>query len=196
MKQLIFITIAVILTIDYTYAQKPNADPKVNRQQILLTVQGFLQWYKNNHQDIDTTRLIKGGPPDSTTRPSIDWNGVERYLSKLNNSGLVTPAYLNTQREYFKAIDKELEGFKPSSELTKINGMDGDLILHIFEPEAIFESVSKGKIHQIAIIYRKAIISYQLSPYICLLFTLTYDTKWQIDSIGYDNSHKDSLGAM
>lgn len=196
MKKLIFITIAVILTIDYTYAQKPSTTLQVNKQQILATVRGFLKWYKANHQDIDTTRLIKGGPPDSTTRPSIDWIGVERYLSKLDNSGLVTPAYLNTHREYFKAIDKELEGFKPSSELTKINGMDGDLILQTFEPEAIFENLSKGKIHQIAIIYRKAIISYQLSPHICLLFTLTYNTKWQIDSIGYDNSHKDSLGAM
>lgn len=109
---------------------------------------------------------------------------------------MVTPAYLNTHREYFKAIDKNLERFERTSELTKINGMDGDLVLQTFEPEEVLDRLNEGKLHQIATIYRKAIISYQLHPQICLLFTLSFDKKWNIDSVGYDNTRKGSVGAM
>lgn len=197
MKKLILITIVFFLTnLNNSFAQRPSTNPQVNNQQILATVQGFLKWYKVNKHDIDATRLLKGGPPDSTTRPSIDWYGVEKFLAKLDRSGYVTPEYLNTHRDYFKAIDKNLEGFKLTSELTLINGINGDLILQTFEPEEILDNLSKGKIHQIVSIYRKAIISYQLNPYICLLFSLTFIDKWKIDSIGYDNTHENSFGAQ
>ncbi|MBE9586116.1 hypothetical protein IM792_16805 [Mucilaginibacter sp. JRF] len=197
MKKLILITIVFFLTnLNNSYAQRPSTNPQVNKQQILATVQGFLKWYKLNRRDVDTTRLLKGGPPDSTVRTSIDWDGVERFLSKLHNSGYVTLAYLNTHREYFKWIDARLEGMKPTSELIKIDGMDINMVLDTFEPEEVLSRLNNGKIHQIASIYRKAIISYQLSPYICMLFSLTFIDKWKIDSIGYDNTHENSFGAQ
>lgn len=198
MKKLILVIISFILiNFNYCYAQKPGTNPQINKQQILSTVRGFLKWYKEKGRDTTIHyQLIKGGPPDSTTRPSIDWEGVEAYLAHLNSSGYVTPAYLNTHREYFKEIDENLKGFKLTSELIKINGMDIDFVLGTFEPEEIFDRLQKGKIHQIAVIYRKAIISYQLSPQLCLLFTLSYNKKWLIDSIGYDNTHKNSFGEL
>lgn len=187
MKKLALITITVILTnLNYIYGQTP-ATTRLNRQQILLTVQGFIKWYKANKPYLDTIRLIQGGAPDSTTRPSIDWDGVERFLAKIDRSGFVTPAYLNTHREYFKQIDKNLEGFKLTSELIKINGMDMDFVLRTHEPDEILQKLIKGNAKIFSANGKKAYVGYELYPNTGLLFDLSYHKKWKIEAINYDS---------
>ncbi|MCC8411234.1 hypothetical protein LJ707_20000 [Mucilaginibacter sp. UR6-1] len=190
MKKLAFI-IFILFNLNYCSAQKPGTNSQVNQQQILSAVHGFLKWYKvKGHDTTVHYRLIKGGAPDSTTRPSINWDGVETYLAHLNSSGYVSPAYLNTHREHFKEVDKELEGFKLTSELIKINGLDFDLVLKNMEPEDVLDNLNKMKLHKLYVIDDKAMAAYTFTRYVCMIFTLTKENdKWLIDYIGWDRSH-------
>ena len=168
-----------------------------NTAQIKKTIVNFLKWYKKDQKDTSkkTYSTLRGGYPDTTTKPYIDTGGLEMYLNHFRQTGYVTESYLDALRNYFKEIGEGLKAAPKTKDLVKINGMDIDFVLGTFEPEMILDHIKEGRFDKICIIYNKAIVRFRISKVIKVLFTLTrIKNNWMIDYIGYDNTYDYSIG--
>lgn len=194
MKKSILIVSILIFCFQYSISQPTSKH--LNSIGIKETIIGFLNWYKVEQPDTlkKSYSLLKGGPPDTTTKQRINMDGVEMYLRDFRETGYFSETYLNDLRLYFKEIDDGLQLAPKTKDLIAIPGMNHDWILKTFEPEMVLDHIQEGKFDKIEIIYNKAIARFRISEVVQLLFTLTRSgNKWLIDYIGYDGTSKYSI---
>lgn len=117
------------------------------------------------------------------------------YQNYLRKSGYFSETFLAWVRDYYLAIDKELEKRPKTKDLVKVNGLDVDVLLQTYDTADILDHIDKANLDRCYLIYNKAIARLTISSVVKMIFTLTKTkNKWLIDYIGYDNTSKFSLG--
>ena len=183
MKKSLLLAIAITCINLSCFCQNMN-----NSEVIKKCIISFLHWHKND--EADTAKrdfsILKGGSPDTTTKVRIDKDGVEVYLNTLRSTRLLSDTYLNNLRQYFYAIDVNLEATPKTPDLIAINGLNSDILLHTQEPELILDYIDNGIFEKISVIQNKAIVQFYIPKYrITMIFTLTMaENAWMIDDIG------------
>ncbi|MFD1468781.1 hypothetical protein ACFQ48_11150 [Hymenobacter caeli] len=107
----------------------PVTAPPIN------TVHQFLGWYKQHEEQLNTMPLVPAAnDKDTVNIYAIDFAVVESYLHQLQSSGSLSPAFLLTQRDYFKHCQDSLQ--------TRLQtdgppfGLDYDRILYTQDAES------------------------------------------------------------
>lgn len=197
MKKISIVLILSLLYINYSVAQSKSQ--KEDETKIKSVVVNFLNWHKNGPPDSTFGKysITKGGYPDSTTKTTIDFEGVKIQLEQFRRSGFVSETFINDLRQYFVDVNAILEKRSPSAELLRIPELDEDYVLKTIEPEAVLLKIEQGRFDKINIIFNKAIARFSISKYAVLIFTLTkINGYWKIDYIGWDTSMKYSISAQ
>lgn len=186
------------------YCQGKGSTSLADRRGIETTLIRFLRWHKkedlasNSASESKTPPSItKGGYPDSTTQICIDTAGVAAYQNYLRKPGYFSETLLAWVRDYYLAIDKDLEKGSKMNALVKVNGLDIDVLLQTYDTADILDHIDKAHLDRCYLIYNKAIARLTISSVVKMIFTLTKtQNKWLIDYIGYDNTSKFSLGRV
>ena len=121
------------------------------------TVVTFLNWYKNHIQAANRIPLVnqKAGKPYSVNLP----NG-ERYLAYLKSSHLLTDAYLNEWRIFFR---EQNEGFRKSPQTEgPPTGFDYDLVLLTQDVDMMLASLKSLKINKVTSVKNRATVAFTL----------------------------------
>ena len=184
------------------YCQGKRSASLADRRGIETTLIRFLKWHKKEDQASNTasesktsSSITKGGYPDSTTQLRLDTAGVAAYQNYLRKSGYFSETFLAWVRDYYLAIDKDLEKGSKMNALVKVNGLDVDVLLQTYDTADILDHIDKARLDRCYLIYNKAIARLTISSVVKMIFTLTKTkNKWLIDYIGYDNTSKFSLG--
>jgi hypothetical protein len=182
------------------YSQGKSSPSSANCRQIETAIIHFLKWHKKEDstptsESKTSPSLTKGGYPDSTTQLRIDTAGVAAYQNYLRKSGYFSETFLAYVRDYYLAIDKDLEKGSKMNALIKVNGLDVDVLLQTYDTSDILDHIDKAHLDHCYIVYNKAIARLTISSVVKMVFTLTKTrNKWLIDYIGYDNTSKSSLG--
>jgi len=184
------------------YCQGKHSSSLADRRGIETTLIRFLKWHKKEDQapnpaseNKTSPYITKGGYPDSTTQLRIDTVGVAAYQNYLGKSGYFSETFLAWVRDYYLAIDKDLEKRPKTKDLVKVNGLDVDVLLQTYDTADILDHIDKAHLDRCYLIYNKAIARLTISSVVKMIFTLTKTkNKWLIDYIGYDNTSKFSLG--
>ncbi|WP_245776848.1 hypothetical protein [Spirosoma endophyticum] len=130
----------------------PN-DPVQARQTVIT----FLVWYKTHIQVASRISLVnqKAGKPYSVNLP----NG-ERYLAYLKSSHLLTDAYLNEWRIFFRQRN---EGFQKIPQIEgPPTGFDYDLVLLTQDVDMMLASLKSLKIDTVTIVKNRATVTFTL----------------------------------
>ena len=126
-------------------------------QQARQTVVSFLAWYKNHIQEANRIPLVNqtGGKPYS-----VNLKNGERYLTYLKSSQLLTDAYLNQWRTFFK---ERQAGFRqsPQSEGPP-TGFDYDLVMLNQDVDMQFAGLKSLKMGKVVIRNNKATVGFTL----------------------------------
>ncbi|MCO5948666.1 hypothetical protein [Mucilaginibacter flavidus] len=184
------------------YCQGKRSASLANRRGIETTLIRFLKWHKKEDQASNAASesktllsITKGGYPDSATQLRIDTAGVAAYQNFLRKSGYFSETLLAYVRDYYLAIDKNLEKGSKMNALVKVNGEDIDVLLQTYDTADILDHIDKAHLDRCYIVYNKAIARLTISSVVKMIFTLTKTkNKWLIDYIGFDNTSKFSLG--
>lgn len=125
--------------------------------QARLTVITFLNWYKTHIQVASRIPLVnqQAGKPYSVNLP----NG-ERYLAYLKSSHLLTDAYLNEWRIFFRERN---EGFRKSPQIEgPPTGFDYDLVLLTQDVDMMLAALKSLKIDNVTIAKNRATVALTL----------------------------------
>ena len=115
----------------------------LDAQQARQTVVSFLSWYKNHIQEANRIPVVNQAPGKPY---SVNLKNGERYLLYLKSSQLLTDAYLNQWRVFFK---ERQEGFRMSLQYEgPPTGFDYDLVMlnqDVDRQLASLKSLNMGK---------------------------------------------------
>ena len=170
MKKLLILTLLLI-----GCSTQPQQDP-------LQTVKDFLNWYGVHYKEATSFGLVNQG---NGANYSVNFEETEKFLAYMKSSGLVSDAYLNNFRSYFKEAEESFikdpinEGPPP--------GFDFDIVLLTQEPELVIE---KGKNPTVIFSSIKDdVATLNLDVDMKLQFTLTRENgNWKIDAIQNSNN--------
>jgi hypothetical protein len=116
------------------------------------------------------------------------------YYNNFRKSGFVSEQYINELKDYFNFYGKFIGPKREPGEIIKIDGLDQDIILNTFEPEAILDNLNKSIITKSLIIYNKALLGIRFTKGVDMILILSKpDKKWLIDYIGTDNTCQTSF---
>jgi len=180
--------------------QGKHSPSLAGRREIESTIIHFLKWHKKEDSNAaseskTSPSITKGGYPDSTTQLRIDTVGITAYQNYLRKSGYLSETFLAYVRDYYLAIDNELEKRPKTKDLVKVNGLDVDVLLQTYDTVDVLDHIDKAHLDRCYIVYNKAIARLTISNAVKMVFTLTKTSnKWLIDYIGYDNTSKSSGG--
>ncbi|MBV9989244.1 MAG: hypothetical protein JO301_16310 [Chitinophagaceae bacterium] len=146
------------------------------------TAVGFLRWYRDNEERLSHIRLVQGGYPDTTRAYTVDQTQLNRYLSELDRSGYLSPAYLAKMRRYVDSCGRYLnvhaEYDGPPS------GFEGDLVMNTQDYMDVFNNLNNFTISDRRVDGEKARLKFYFSQYYLIGFALTRTNKrWLIDSL-------------
>ncbi|WP_461116013.1 hypothetical protein [Spirosoma jeollabukense] len=160
----ILVLISVIALADHhkdLLRARPYADMPIvaanDRVQAGQTVITFLNWYKTHIQAASRIPLVnqKAGKPYSVNLP----NG-ERYLAYLKRSHLLTDAYLNEWRIFFRERN---EGFRKSPQTEgPPTGFDYDLVLLTQDVDMMLAALKSLKINNVTVVKNRATVAFTL----------------------------------
>ncbi len=152
-----FIVGVTLLSVSLGYHGKPafSTEPRSvpvsmttgDSLQVTQTVLLFLNWYKTHIQRVSQIPLVnqQAGKPYS-----VNLKNGERYLTYLKSSNLLTNAYLNRWRTFFKERN---DGFRmsPQHEGPPV-GFDYDLVLLNQDVDQQLASLTSLKIDKVTIV--------------------------------------------
>lgn len=192
MKKILLLLILCLFVLS-TYAQK--VIKSAAGLEIENTIQNFLIWYKANEAKLQTSAIIRGYNSDTVKRDSllrIDMNSVDEYLSNFKKSNYVSTTFLANLRSIYKGVADTLKRYPTYDYFGPVPGLECDLVLG-FEPEAVLDYVSKGRLSKVYIINNKALVRFDISKFIMLKLVLTkgLNGKWLIDDMSYDTTNLD-----
>ncbi|WP_018619528.1 hypothetical protein [Spirosoma luteum] len=134
-----------------------NRDVSPDAQQARQTVVRFLTWYKNHMHEANQISLVN----QAAGKPySVNLKNGERYLRYLKSSQLLTDAYLNQWRTFFK---ERQAGFRqsPQSEGPP-TGFDYDLVMLNQDVDMQFAALKSLKMGKVVISNNKATVGFTL----------------------------------
>lgn len=167
-----------------------NAQQKVPIDKIKETVISFLKWHKSGGEyKPGQNYFVPRYDGKDSVKTYFDADSLAHYYAAFRNSGFVSEQYINELKSYFNYYGKFI-GPKPADgEIVKIDGLDRDIVLSTFEPEAILDNLDKAIITKSLIIYNKALIVVNFAKEVNMIFILTkHEKKWLIDYLGPDNT--------
>lgn len=126
-------------------------------QQARQTVVSFLTWYKNHIQEANRSPLVN----QTEGKPySVNLKNGERYLTYLKSSHLLTDAYLNQWRTFFR---ERQAGFRqsPQSEGPP-TGFDYDLVMLNQDVDMQFAALKSLKMGKVVVSNDKATVGFTL----------------------------------
>ena len=126
-------------------------------QQARQTVVSFLNWYKNHIQEANRFPLVN----QTSGKPySVNLKNGEQYLTYLKSSHLLTEAYLNQWRTFFK---ERQAGFRqsPQSEGPP-TGFDYDLVMLNQDVDMQFAALKSLKMGKVVVSNDKATVGFTL----------------------------------
>jgi hypothetical protein len=88
---------------------------------------------------------------------------VAAYQNYLRKSGYFSETFLAYVRDYYLAIDKELEKRPKTKYLVKVNGEDIDFLLQTYDTADILDHIDKARLDRCYIVYNKAIARLTIS---------------------------------
>ncbi len=158
-------------------SQNENASPE-------NTVLNFLNWYKQNSQNLSFNLVFnngdhKGGP---TKFYSVDFPATEIYLTQLLESGFLSSKYAESQRAYFRKCDQKFKEL-PTDEGPP-EGFDQDLVMFAQEDPGL-NDLRKAQIKITKSDKASAVIalSFPESNYHYIYEMSKIGPKWLIDDI-------------
>ena len=134
-----------------------NSGVSPDAQQARQTVVSFLAWYKNHMHEANRIPLVN----QAAGKPySVNMKNGERYLAYLKSSQLLTDAYLNQWRTFFK---ERQAGFRqsPQSEGPP-TGFDYDLVMLNQDVDMQFAALKSLKMGKVVISNNKATVGFTL----------------------------------
>jgi len=138
-------------------ASSPDNRLSPDEAQARQTVISFLNWYKNNIQEANRIQLVN----QTQGKPySVNLKNGERYLTYLKSSQLLTDAYLNQWRVFFK---ERQEGFRQSpQDEGPPTGFDYDLVLLTQDVDMQLAALKSMKMGKAVISNGKATVEFTL----------------------------------
>lgn len=188
MKKILLATLLLSVTICH-------AQQKTSIGVIKNTVISFLKWHKSGgeYKQGELYFVPRYDGKDSV-KTYFDTDSLEMYYNNFRKSGFVSEQYINELKDYFNFYGKFIGPKREAGEIIKIDGLDQDIILNTFEPEAILDHLNKATITKSLVIYNKALLGINFSKGVDMIFILTKsDKKWLIDYIGADNTSEISF---
>jgi hypothetical protein len=155
------------------------------QQQPEITVLEFLKWYRANMAALGKIKMVNNNGNatyDSTKFYSVNFEGTEKYLMGLKQSGFISEIYINQWRQYFKKCDaafkKEPQNDGPPA------GFDFDFVMCSQDFDEDLAHLEKAKIINEQINNNKSILTIVFPTTLKLRYWLTSDKgKWLIDNI-------------
>lgn len=165
-------------------------------QSIKNTIIDFLKWHKADGEYVSgEVYFVPRYDPIDSKITYFDKDSLELYYNNFRVSKFVSEKFIHNLKDYFNYYGKSIGPKRNPGEIVKIDGLDRDIVLNTFEPEAILDHLDKAKLDKIRIIYNKALVRLVIRKEVKMLFVLTrWKENWQIDYIGYDNTYKYSFG--
>jgi len=161
-------------TLDYSHAASLKETPK-------KVVREFLNWYKDNRENLQRYQLVPVNIRDSAYR--VDFNEAEKYLNELKRSGFVSDKYIASFRNYLKERDANLKRY-PQYDGTP-DGFGFDLVLKADNFNEILDHINKAKVITKPV-NEDSVKVYLRFPGVVMALTLTRSGKtWLIDSLDY-----------
>jgi len=152
------------------------------------TVIKFLKWYKDNEKRLNEIRVLKGGPPDTTTFYFVDFKETETYLKELKKSGFVSDTFLGDMRKHFADLDSQLKQYPQID--GPVSGDDFDRVMKAQDYMDVWEHLDSSKIISSNITKNKAIIKLTFIGNYKTIYNLTkLGDKWVLDRL--DNAFGD-----
>jgi hypothetical protein len=183
----------------FIFCLSTSISAQTDKKLIEQSVINFLNWHKKPKIDSvnKSYSIIKNIITDKKwKKQTIDKVGLEKYLSFFKRCNFLSQTYINSMRKCFYDIGREMNKNPPIQRgaIVKIDGLDKDIILDTFEPEAILDNLGNAKITKSLIIYNKAMVGINFANGVDMIFILTkQDKNWLIDYIGHDNTSMDSF---
>ncbi|HUH33034.1 MAG TPA: hypothetical protein VLZ28_03720 [Daejeonella sp.] len=143
----------------------------------------FLNWYKDNRENLEKFKLITGKPGDSTTAYRVDFQEAEKYLSELKKSGFVSDQYIASFRKYFEEGDANLKKY-PQYTGTAM-GFGFDLVLKADDYKEILDHINKRKIITKPVDANTVKVYIRFPTVVMLLKMTKSGNTWLIDSLDY-----------
>ena len=155
----------------------------------------FLKWHKEGKEHKPNEYyFVPRYDGKGTSKNYFDRDSLNLYFNNFRQSGFISETYINQLKEYFDYYEKFLGNKPEDGEMTKVDGLDQDIVLNTFEPEEILDNLPQSKITKILIIYNKALVGINFKKNVDMIFQLTkIKNKWLIDYIGADNTSNYSL---
>ncbi|WP_342332901.1 hypothetical protein [Pedobacter sp. FW305-3-2-15-E-R2A2] len=189
-----FFTIGLALILLFVGNQS-YAQQKTSIGVIRNTVLSFLKWHKSGAEEKPgESYFVPRYDGKDSVKTYFDTDSLEMYYNNFRKSGFVSEHYINELKDYFNFYGKFIGPKREPGEIIKIDGLDQDIILNTFEPEAVLDHLDKATITKSLVIYNKALVGVNFSKGVNMIFTLTKsDKKWLIDYIGADNTSQKSF---
>lgn len=109
----------------------------------VAAVRKFLNWYKQEHNGLDTILLVDFTGKGKTAQYRVNFPNADQYLQRLKASGYLSDSYISHQQQYFKKADETLVAHKQKSGPPE--GFDYDLVLFSQDPDAVLQNIQALK---------------------------------------------------
>jgi len=161
-----------------------------NEKEIKSTIVDFLKWYKENEPKLMTSSIINGYNEDTIKKDSllrVDMKSVDEYLFNFKKSNYVSNSFLGNLRAIYKSVSDTLIKYPLIDYFGPVPGLECDLLFG-FEPEEILDHINEGRLSKVYVIYKKAIVKFEISEFNQMIFCLTKvdNNRWIIDNLDYD----------
>ncbi|RZK20678.1 MAG: hypothetical protein EOO86_03620 [Pedobacter sp.] len=161
-----------------------------NEKEIKSTIVDFLKWYKENEPKLMTSSIINGYNEDTIKKDSllrVDMKSVDEYLFNFKKSNYVSNSFLGNLRAIYKSVSDTLIKYPLIDYFGPVPGLECDLLFG-FEPEEILDHINDGRLSKVYVIYKKAIVKFEISEFNQMIFCLTKvdNNRWIIDNLDYD----------
>lgn len=155
-----------------------NSGISPDAQQARQTVVSFLTWYKDHIQEANGITLINQNPGKPY---SVNLKNGEQYLNYLKNSQLLTDAYLNQWRVFFK---ERQEGFRQSPQYEgPPTGFDYDLVMLNQDVDTQLASLKSLKMGKVVATNDNATVRFNLLDTYYEFRLVRQNGRWMIEEI-------------
>lgn len=137
-----------------------------------------------------TSSIINGYNEDTIKKDSllrVDMKSVDEYLFNFKKSNYVSNSFLGNLRAIYKSVSDTLIKYPLIDYFGPVPGLECDLLFG-FEPEEILDHINDGRLSKVYVIYKKAIVKFEISEFNQMIFCLTKvdNNRWIIDNLDYD----------
>jgi hypothetical protein len=111
----------------------------------IAVVRNMLQWYKANHQRLDSIPVVAARAPGDSSRFRVDFDAVRKYIGEIRSAGIFTEGFLHAKSDYFRRVEDTLA--RTDQNDGPPEGLESDLFLYTQEYDAFLAEAPRMRIH-------------------------------------------------